>query len=279
MKMFTLYNLVISKGIVPQGIKTDAILVDESKEELERLFHFDATVIGGLKFASGKSCAESKVRQHKNDPFDVNQVLVHKVTIHDEYNSNEFKNVFDEMIGENNRMLILGLFPGVGKTTCVTNYKDHKILFVTPFNKLAQQMKVKGHHAVTINKLLGFYGDGQEYVKMNSFDVTAYDCICFDEIMMNSPKILQKIDTFMKQHPAKKFFATGDIDQLQPIDFQPNNVVHVQKYLVDCVNQMFTNQITLTISKRLKTDEQRNSLSQLFRSLERYHSNSKISWI
>ena len=42
MKMFTLFNLVVSKGIIPKGIKTDAILVSESKEELEKLlpFHF-----------------------------------------------------------------------------------------------------------------------------------------------------------------------------------------------------------------------------------------------
>ena len=170
------------------------------------------------------------------------------------------------MIDENNRMLLKGKFPGVGKSHTVINYKNHKILFVTPFNKLAQETRIKGHGAITANKLLEFYGDGQSYVKMKRFDVSSYDCICFDEIMMHGPKTLQKIDLFMKQYPDKKFFATGDVDQLQPIDFEANNVLDLRSYLMSCINQMFLNQ-TLKINKRLKTDEQRESLSDLKRDI------------
>ena len=40
LKMYELYNEVVSKGVVPKGIKTDAILVSKSKSELEKLFNF-----------------------------------------------------------------------------------------------------------------------------------------------------------------------------------------------------------------------------------------------
>lgn len=262
-KMFNLYHDVIRKGIQPKGIKTDAILVSESKEELEKLFEFTPDKIGGIKFESDKSCPDSPIGQRINDPFQIRQPQVSDIPIKDEWDTNEFNTLFDEMINDDNRVLIKGLFPGVGKSTCVTNYKGHKILFVTPFNKLAQQTRVKGHDAITLNMLLGFYGDGQSYAKTKSYDVQPYDCICFDEIMINGPEILQKIDRFMRTHPEKKFFGTGDVDQLQPINFSANNVMNPQQYLLDCINQMFPHQITLTINKRLKTEQQRNMLSQL----------------
>jgi len=53
--------------------------------------------------------------------------------------------------------------------------------------------------------LVGFFGEGQEYAKFKVFDVTAYDTICFDEVMLYSPKLLKKIDRFIKLHPEKKF--------------------------------------------------------------------------
>ena len=46
--MFNLYNRVIDAGIKPKGIKTDAILVFETKEELEKHFTFNANEIGEL---------------------------------------------------------------------------------------------------------------------------------------------------------------------------------------------------------------------------------------
>src|SRR5688500_5709349 len=86
----------------------------------------------------------------------------------------------------------------------VINYKGHNLLFVTPFNKLAQETRSKGHQAITLNMLLGFYGDGQEYRQFSSYNVEDYDCICFDEIMMNPPHILKKIDEFINAHNDKK---------------------------------------------------------------------------
>ena len=78
--MFGLLNLVISKGIVPKGIKTDAVLVSESKEELEKLFDFNPDQIGGLKFESGKSVVNNPLKQKENKPFNIPQPVVHEAT-------------------------------------------------------------------------------------------------------------------------------------------------------------------------------------------------------
>ena len=172
----------------------------------------------------------------------------------------------NQIFDNHNRILLKGKYPGVGKSTAIIGYKykdNHKILFVTPFNKLAQQTRIKGCDAITMNMLLGYYGDGQEYIKTVQYDVSGYDCICFDEILINPPHILHKIDTFMNKHADKKFLATGDVDQLQPIDFTANNVPDVSQYLLKCINYMFPNQLTLKINKRLKTEEQRSKLKQL----------------
>ena len=86
-----------------------------------------------------------------------------------------------------------GSYPGVGKTHAVSSYKGHEILFVPPFNTLAQETKdVKGHDACTVHKLLGIFGDGQQYAKVQRTNIEKYDCICFDEVLLNPPFILQK---------------------------------------------------------------------------------------
>jgi len=47
-RMFELFQEVVEKGIVPKGIKTDAILVSESKEELEKKFQFNPDKLEAL---------------------------------------------------------------------------------------------------------------------------------------------------------------------------------------------------------------------------------------
>src|SRR4051812_5954401 len=156
MRMFILFNLVVSKGIIPKGIKTDAILVTESKEELEKLLPFSfidtskgAKVehIGGHKFESGKSCTNNRIFQRINEPFNIKQPEVTDFKITDEWNYNEFQELFDDDNNECiNDWLILGEYPGVGKSYTVENYQKsgHKILFATPNNKLAQRIRSKG---------------------------------------------------------------------------------------------------------------------------------------
>src|SRR5690606_5289722 len=124
MFMFELFNRVIKARIIPKGIKTDAILVDESKEELEKHFLFNSDVIGGLKFETGKRCVNNCLTQRVNEPFSIPRVHFDEFKINNEWNYDEFQELFDDDNNDTkNNWLIKADYPGCGKTTAVTNYK------------------------------------------------------------------------------------------------------------------------------------------------------------
>ena len=189
----------------------------------------------------------------------VNIPTVKIVKIKDEYNNDEFKQLFDS----NNRTMILGDLPGVGKSTCVKRYENHNILFISPYNRLCQELRKDGFTAITLNKLLGFFGDGIDKVHTKVYDITPFDCICFDELALYTPKLLKKVDQFMNKHKNIKFMGTGDTDQLQPFGISLNNVKDMKQYLKQCHHLMFPSITTLYVNKRVKSDKERNILKQL----------------
>ena len=115
--------------------------------------------IGGYKYETNKSVVDVKLVQDMTDVKNIAMCSSKEVKINDEYDNKEFKEVFDN----NDRTMILGIYPGVGKTTCVKNYEDHNILFISPYNKLCQELQKNGFVALTLNKLLGFFGDNNDY--------------------------------------------------------------------------------------------------------------------
>lgn len=254
-KMFELYKCCIKSNLKVVGVKTDCIIVHNSEEEIEATGYFDFTdKLGCLKYEPGAECVNKLLEQKINNLCALEHVKVNEITINDEYSVSEFKNVFDN----NNRVLLKGLLPGVGKTTAVKNYSGRKLLFVTPFNKLASEIKKSGHNVTTVNMLLGVFGDGQDYKKMKGCDVSAYDTICFDEVYLMPPSYLKRVDKFIHNHPKIKFLATGDLNQIDPIGYEGSNEYHDA-----CVNYVFPNQITLKINKRVKTEEERELLTKL----------------
>jgi len=153
--------------------------------------------------------------------------------------------------------LIKGILPGVGKSYTASKYESEKKLFVSPYNKLCQQLRKDGHEAVTLNKLMGEGLCTEQNLKMKPLDVDEYDCIIFDEILLYNPYRLGKIKKYMDKYPNKRFIATGDCNQTKPIDFTNNNVKNLGEY------QMFPNQITLRECKRLKSKEDVKKLMKL----------------
>lgn len=254
-KMFDLYKRCVKNNLKVVGVKTDCIIVHNSEEEIEATGYFDFTdKLGCLKYEPGAACVNKLLEQKINNLCALEQVKVNEITINDEYSVSEFKDVFDN----NNRVLLKGLLPGVGKTTAVKNYEGRKLLFVTPFNKLASEIKKSGHNVTTVNMLLGVFGDGQDYKKMKGVDVSAYDTICFDEVYLMPPSYLKRVDKFIHNHPNIKFLATGDLNQIDPIGYEGSNEYHDT-----CINYVFPNQITLKINKRVKTEEERELLTKL----------------
>jgi len=103
---------------------------------------------------------------------------------------------------------------------------------------------------------------GEFNKKVKQHDISGYEAICFDEVKLFGPHYLAKIYDFMNR-TDKKFFATGDSDQIQPFGFHLNNVVNAKKYLNRCINIMFPNQIILQYNKRLTNKKHQLLLKQI----------------
>lgn len=254
-KMYDLYERCTLAGLNIVGVKTDCILVNNSLQET--IDHFDYTdIIGGLKFEFGKKCVKTEVTQERNELVDIKSYIPTVLNVSDEYDKNEINNIIDK----HNRIIFKALLPGSGKSTALINYskslpKNSKMLFVTPINKLAQNIRMKGVDATTVHKLLGFFKEGKR--NMAEFDTSKYTVIVFDEIYMYSPSVLSKIDKYINKNADKKFAATGDPLQLDPIDSS-----YTTEYQTKCIDMIFNNQVILKICKRVKTEKERNRLNR-----------------
>ena len=70
---------------------------------------------------------------------------------------------------------------------------------------------------------MALYTTGSES-KRKQFDVSEFDTIVFEEVLMHDPVLLSSIYRFIKLHPDKKVIANGDVSQNLPILFDLNNV-------------------------------------------------------
>ena len=164
-------------------------------------------------------------------------------------------------MNNHNNVIIYGLYPGAGKSFA-SQLCSKKALYVTPFNQLCQELIIKGHTAVTLHNLMALNITGNSS-KRKQYDVSEFDTIVFEEILLYNPKLLSSIHRFMKMHKDKKIIANGDISQNLPILFDLNNVSSQEKYVMNCINIMFNNQIILKVNKRLENKEDRDMLAKL----------------
>ena len=259
-KMYNLYNKCVAKGLKPVCVKTDCIIVDNSIEEIKKYFNFD-NMIGGFKLEKNSKVKGYYPIQVENELLELHKTNINNISITNEWNTEEITNVFDKY----DRILINATLPGSGKSHSVKNYKNKKILFVAPFNKLCQSIRDDGHDAITFHKLLGLNVMNNECEFIKKYNTQSYDVICFDEIYMYSLNQLTRIKLFMNARKDKKFIATGDLCQLDPIqnEYLFNNIKNIDHKTTHAINSMFNNIITLKICKRVKTEQERHILSKI----------------
>lgn len=242
------YMKLKQNKILCYGIQTDSLLFDPKYEKkVEKLFDF-TDKIGNYKFDKNKDLKGELISKVYNNMTDLNEIIVTNHTITNEFDKNEINNI----INEKRNVLLLGELPGVGKTTTALNYECNRKLFVCPFNKLCQEQRKKCVDSITLHMLLGLGMNDELNKKNNSYDVSAYDCIVFDEIFLYPVNSLVKIKQFMDKHTDKVFIATGDTTQNTPIGMDNYNTSELDKYLSSCVNHLFCNHIVLKVCKRLK---------------------------
>ena len=168
------------------------MLVKEVKEEIKINFTKD---IGGVKYETKKKPINKKIMFFKNDLIDFFQPQVNIIKMKNEYDVNEMK----EILQKYDRVMVKGLLPGSGKTTAIKN-SGYDVLFVTPYNKLCQELRKENYDSVTLNKLLNIDICGNYNKYSTSYDTTSCEAICFDEILLYNPGYLNKINTFMKKN-------------------------------------------------------------------------------
>ena len=256
LKLWKLYKQAQDNNIIVYGIKTDCLLVREDKNILDKIFKF-SKCIGGVKFEQHKRPINKKICMFNNDLIHFKQPEVNIIRLSDEYNVNEMQ----EKLQQYDRVLINGLLPGSGKTTGAKN-SGYKLEFVTPYNKLCQELRKEKFESVTLNKLLNINVMGEYNKSAAQQNISDYEAICFDEVKLYGPHYLAKIYDFMNK-TDKKVFATGDSDQIQPFGFYLNNVSNVKEYMNRCIDIMFPNQIILEHNKRLRTKEDQLRLKQI----------------
>ena len=259
LEIVKIYNTMIDNNITPLGVRTDCVLF-EPTENINNIFNFD-NVIGGYKLEHNKELISTRIDRYDNELLDTLNLEPEIKEIKDEFDNKEFKEIFDN----SNHTIIKGTLPGVGKSTSVKNYENEKTLFICPYNKQCQENRIEGIDSITYHKLIGKSAiendDDKKFKKL--YDISKYNNICFDELYLYTPNEMKSIHQFMIKNDDKKYMATGDMDQIIPFGYKPNNIDNVAQYIDDCVNIMFPTQINLKINKRLTNQADRDILDNL----------------
>lgn len=252
---------LLKNKIKVYGVKTDCILFNKKdNDKVKELFDL-SDKLGCFKIEENKELTGDIIKRINNNSPDRKmfelKFIEHK--IENERDSNELNEVFRKF-----NTVVLGELPGVGKTYACKNSDYKNKLFVCPTNKLCQMLRKDGHEALTVHMLLGLGFNDQENTKMRETDISKYDCIVFDEIYLNSPNILMKIAFFMNNNKDKRFLATGDTCQLEPVKFDVlNNIENGEIYRDDCVKILFPHMIRLKECKRLKNKKDIEKMTQM----------------
>ena len=251
-KLLAQYDSLITLGLKVRGVKTDCIFYEGSTAIVKKNFPI-TNKIGDYKIEENKYLVSKPLEMIQNE----------KITIYD-YNQIKSKTFDDEKhtetinkyLGQNTCTLIKGMYPGVGKSTLCKNF-DKDALFICPYNKLCQVIRTEQFDSITYCKLFGLVGSDTEMRHVKEHDLDAYKTIVFDEIFLYEPQRLKRISELIRKYPNKKFMATGDCDQRNPVGF--NNA----DYLTSCMNILFPNQVVLHEIKRFNNPADRLKLIKL----------------
>jgi hypothetical protein len=166
-------------------------------------------------------------------------------------------------------VLNLGEYAGAGKSAACKHMqaRGHRVLFVCPTNKLCQEIteEEKDIAAVTVNHFFGVgIADG---TNIRRFDARKYDVVVFDEIFLVDTRKLAKMKRYAEEHPEKIILATGDKNQLEPVEPMTNTHADLDAYSNHCVGMIFPKYIYLRENKRLKTAEDKQKLKDFKRDI------------
>ena len=267
-KMCQDYIKLRKNSIKAVSVKTDAFVI--KSEDVEKAKEVLEMKAGIGEWRANKEGEEvklpSETYQRKKNELD--KIPIYKNTaikIKDEYDT---KNIIEKVISAKH-VMIRAKYAGSGKSYICEKMArmGMNVLFVCPTNKLVQKY---GKEAVTVNKFFSI-AVGDE--KLEKFDYSGYDVIVFDEIYFNGLRVLNRIREFVENNQDKIVVATGDGKQLKPVSELTNLQEH-EEYADNCVDKIFKYNIYLKVCKRLRKEEDRKKLENIY--IDIFENNIKV---
>jgi hypothetical protein len=257
-KMMNAYDRLVEANIKVVSVKTDCFTIPVECEAMAReLLSFDQG-IGTWRVSKTSDIIFpfEVLKQYQLEDITIEHIKTHELVIADEWNTDEMCEHFEQ----HKRVMVRAEYAGCGKSyACkALEARGHKVLFVCPTNKLAQNNKENG---VTLNSFFGVGMTDDATQKMAKFDDSEYDVIVFDEIYFANIRMLAKVKRYSENNPAKIILATGDTNQLETIDLISNQLDY-ETYMDHCIDTIFSNNINLHENKRLKTVADKAILKQ-----------------
>lgn len=264
---------------VEKKIKRKTASLDDVKHYLTSKGFVFGGAIGNLRIEHYKCLPE-----YAQVEVDVPKTTPQRMELKEYQEYDDEYNIPPESVLPNTQ--ILGLYAGVGKTTLTMKlFPDRPHFYATPFNRLSQELRMKSSTnpviagAFTVHKMIGHRLDGGK--EDNSMKFAQGSVVIFDEIYLNSIKMLANIWHYMKNNPQCVFLATGDVHQLPPIENSLNNIggededpTLIDEYYRRAIAQMFPNVVHLKQIKRLTDESQKLRIHKLYTLL--FHTDESI---
>jgi hypothetical protein len=217
------------------SVKTDCFTIEpECEAKAREILNFDAG-FGTWRVSKTSDIIFpfENLRQEELEDMEFNHLETKELPVTNEWDASGMCDHF----AEHKRVMVRAEFAGCGKSyACkAMEQRGHKVLFVCPTNKLAQNNKENG---VTLNTFfaVGMTDDMTE--RMSKFDDSPYDVIVFDEIYFANVQMLAKIKRYCESNPNKIILATGDTNQLETVDLVSNQLDY-ETYMDHCFNTIF----------------------------------------
>ena len=249
--MYEAYETLKENGIDVYSVKTEALTI--KKDDVARTVKLlkieeEKHKIGGWRLEKSKQVRlptdDYKLRY--NQLVDVPQPKNERLNIEDEWKTDK---ICKQIIECGGKCLIRARFAGSGKNYIGEYFQKlgYNVLFVVPTNRLLQETEVE---ATTYNKFFSIAVHQDAGEKLPYFDYSSYDIIVFDEIYMSNLYVSNKGRLLLQGNPDKMVVATGDVKQVQGVEFL-TNCQNPATYIDDCLTTMFEYKIFLTICKRV----------------------------
>jgi hypothetical protein len=147
-------------------------------------------------------------------------------------------------IEEHKQVMIKANTPGRGKSYICEGMVDlgYNVICICPTNKLVQKYQAANDKttSATINKFLNI-NIGKD--KMKSFDYSGFDVFVVDEIYCNDMHVLKRIKKLIDNNKDKIIIATGDSEQLKPVNDITNQDIDYDEYMDSIMSQLFKHEL------------------------------------